>query len=139
MHCEPRKKIDFLMEVFDTISTTQCIIFVNTKDFCETVQRLLRSRGYKSTIMFGKMDALERDEMMSKFRNLEVNVFVTTNMLARGVDVPECELVINFDVPVRGHGKDQEGDPETYLHRIGRSGRFGRKSIAVTLCDKGRP
>jgi|APCry1669189241_1035207.scaffolds.fasta_scaffold116039_1 superfamily II DNA/RNA helicase len=56
--------------------------------------------------MFGKMDAAERDEMMSKFRNLEVNVFVTTNMLARGVDVPECELVINFDVPVRGHGKD---------------------------------
>ncbi len=88
--------------------------------------------------MFGKMDSKERDEIMDKFRKGEAKTIITTNMLARGIDVPEVELVINFDVPVL-HGRKGNvsgGDPENYLHRIGRAGRFGTPGIALTLLDR---
>lgn len=115
---------------------TQAIIFVNTKAFCEIVQNVLRKNNYKSTIMFSDMSRQERDEMMQKFRNCEVNVIITTNMLARGIDVPEIEIVINFDVPTLVAGSKRVGDAESYLHRIGRTGRFGSKGLAVTIYDR---
>lgn len=77
------------MDTFKTLSLTQAIIFVNTKTFCELVHNKLNKENFKSTIMFGEMTREERDEMMEKFRKQEVNVIVTTNMLARGIDVPE--------------------------------------------------
>lgn len=134
--CEPKKKIDFVMKVFNICAMTQAIIFVNTKSFCELVQNVLIKNGYKSTIMFGEMSRQERDEMMQKFRNCEVNVIITTNMLARGIDVPEIEIVINFDVPTFVVKGERHGDAESYLHRIGRTGRFGSKGLAVSLYDR---
>jgi ATP-dependent RNA helicase DDX19/DBP5 len=88
--------------------------------------------------MFGDMDNAERDEMMAKFRKGEVRTFITTNLLARGIDVPEVEFVINYDVPVLHNSRNgqRSGDAETYLHRIGRAGRFGTKGIAITLIDR---
>jgi superfamily II DNA/RNA helicase len=77
------------MDVFKLLSLTQAIIFVNTKQFCEFVHNKLIKEGFKSTIMFGEMTREERDEMMEKFRKSEVNVIITTNLLARGIDVPE--------------------------------------------------
>jgi superfamily II DNA/RNA helicase len=59
----------------------------------------MQRNGYKATIIFGDMSVEERDEMIGKFRSGEVHVIITTNMLARGIDVPEVEIVINFDVP----------------------------------------
>ena len=114
---------------------TQTVIFINTKKFAEVVHNVLRKNGYKSTIIFSDMTIQERDEYVEKFRKQEVNVVLTTNLLARGIDVPEIELVINFDVPkinVSGHF---ESDPENYLHRIGRAGRFGVNGCAVTIYD----
>lgn len=114
---------------------TQTIIFINTLNFAETVHRVLRQNGYKAAIIFSRMEREERDEMMEKFRNREINVVLTTNLLARGIDIPEIELVINFDVPkvsIKGQFKP---DHENYLHRIGRAGRFGGKGIAVTIFD----
>lgn len=114
---------------------TQTIIFVNTKSFAEIAFNILRNKGYKATLFFSDMSKEERDEMMEKFRKREVNVLLTTNLLARGIDVPEIELVINFDVPkVKVEGVFKP-DYENYLHRIGRAGRFGAKGIAVTLFD----
>lgn len=92
----------------------------------------------KPTIMFGKMEKEERDEMMKKFRNGEVNVIIATDMLSRGIDVPEVEVVINFDVPTKRFKDQEHGDPETYMHRIGRAGRFGQPGIALTLYDRDR-
>jgi ATP-dependent RNA helicase UAP56/SUB2 len=78
----------------------------------------------------------ERDKMMAKFRKGEVRTFITTDLFARGIDVPEVEFVINYDVPVlRNRNGSRSGDAETYLHRIGRAGRFGTKGIAITLLD----
>ena len=81
------------------------------------------------------MDNLERDATMEAFRNGESSVLITTNVLARGVDVDNVCLVVNYDVPV-----DRDGNPdfETYLHRIGRTGRFGRKGTAINLVSDQR-
>ena len=111
---------------------TQTFIFVNTKNFAETVHRLLRAADLKSYIMFSKMSKEERDGTMDRFRKQQINVLITTDLIARSIDVPEAQLVINFDVPQR----DKHAEPETYLHRIGRTGRFGSNGIALTLYDR---
>jgi len=75
--------------------------------------------------------------MIEKFRTGKIAVIITTNMLARGIDVPEVQIVINFDVPLMGQDKDSvQGDAENYLHRIGRTGRFGTKGLAITIYDR---
>jgi superfamily II DNA/RNA helicase len=116
---------------------TQTVIFINTKKFAETVHKILRKEGYKSSIIFSDMTNEERDEYVEKFRKQEVNVVLTTNLLARGIDVPEVELVINFDIPkIKDFSTGKfYADPENYLHRIGRAGRFGVKGVAVSLFD----
>ena len=97
---------------------------------------MLRKEKYKSTIIFGDMDWGERDEMIAKFKTGEVSVIITTNMLARGIDVPEVQIVLNFDVPTMGPRDQRVGDPENYMHRIGRTGRFGTQGIAVSIYDR---
>lgn len=84
------------------------------------------------------MDSKERDEQVQKFRDLKITTVITTNLLARGIDVPEIQLVINFDVPITTVGKQKKivPDYENYLHRIGRAGRFGTKGIALNLYDR---
>lgn len=115
---------------------TQTFVFVNSLDFAEKVHMWLRKAGFSSYIMFSKMSKEERDATITKFRNQEINVLITTNLIARGIDVPEVELVINYDVPQKKIGGKICGDPETYLHRIGRTGRFGRQGIALTIYDR---
>lgn len=97
----------------------------------------MRKAGFHSYIMFSKMSKEERDNTIQKFRNQEINVLITTNMIARGIDVPETQLVINYDVPAtKGADGKSEPDAETYLHRIGRTGRFGVEGIALTIYDR---
>ena len=76
------------MEIFNVCAMTSTYIFVNTLSFAEILHALLRKNGYKSFILFGKMTPEERDLTMNKFRTEEINVLITTNVLARGVDVP---------------------------------------------------
>jgi ATP-dependent RNA helicase DDX19/DBP5 len=78
----------------------------------------------------------ERDEYVEKFRKGEISVVITTNLLSRGIDVPEIQLVINFDVPTARVKDKQVPDQENYLHRIGRAGRFGVKGIALSIYDR---
>lgn len=105
-------------------------------------QRLMRSiacvqildgEGYKCTSLDGGMDRDARDSVVADFKNGQTKVLIATDVLSRGFDVTQVTLVINFDLPV-----ERNGDPayETYMHRIGRSGRFGRKGAAFNLsCD----
>lgn len=97
---------------------------------------MMHKANLKSTIIFGDMEPAERDEMIEKFRTGEVSVVITTNMLARGIDVPEVQIVINFDVPTQGGREGRHGDYESYMHRIGRTGRFGVQGIAVSIYDR---
>lgn len=121
------------MEIFDAFEkNTQTIIFVNTKQFADIVYDKLNKSGYRCFIMFSDLTKEERDECISKFRQGLINVIIATNLLSRGFDMHTIKLVINFDVPT----KQGVPDYESYMHRIGRSGRFGNTGVALTLFDR---
>ena len=123
-------KLAFLADIYSLLTIGQSIVFVNTKQDADAVHKTLSDEGYSCSVLHGRVDNQERDITMEAFRNGTTNVLITTNVLARGVDVDNVCLVINYDVPV---DKDKEPDFETYLHRIGRTGRFGRKGTAINL------
>jgi superfamily II DNA/RNA helicase len=125
--CEKGKKPEFLKAVFNTCTMTQTFIFVNSKKYAERLNKMMVDADLKSVIVDGNSDPKERDAIMAKFRTGEISVIITTNMLARGIDVPQVQIVINYDVPF---------DAENYLHRIGRTGRFGTRGIAINLYDR---
>jgi ATP-dependent RNA helicase DDX19/DBP5 len=126
-------KINFIEEYLKrNLEQERVIIFVNTRNFVEKLSDQLRKKGYKVYILMGgNMDPKERDETIKKFNKGEIQILITTNMLARGFDERKVKLIINFDLPViEGRSKP---DIENYLHRIGRTGRFGVKGIGLTL------
>mmetsp|Transcript_17174 Transcript_17174/g.24280 ORF Transcript_17174/g.24280 Transcript_17174/m.24280 type:complete len:480 (+) Transcript_17174:123-1562(+) len=128
-------KIAFLSDIYSLLTIGQSIVFVGTKMQADEVHNTLSGEGYSCSVLHSKVDNAERDLTMEAFRNGESNVLITTNVLARGVDVDNVCLVVNFDVPVDKNG---EPDFETYLHRIGRTGRFGRKGTAINLVSDQR-
>lgn len=123
-------KIEFLADIYSLMSIGQSIVFVGTVVQADKVYNTLTSSGYTCSVLHSKVGPENRDTTMEAFRNGESNVLITTNVLARGVDVDNVGLVINYDVPI---DKDGNPDHETYLHRIGRTGRFGRKGTAINL------
>jgi len=123
-------KLAFLSDIYSLLTIGQSIVFVGTKRDANEVHRTLTDEGYSCSLLHGQVDNNERDATMEAFRNGESSVLITTNVLARGVDVDNVCLVVNYDVPV---DQDRQPDFETYLHRIGRTGRFGRKGTAINL------
>ena len=123
-------KLQFLEDIYSLLTIGQSIIFVGTKRDADSVHRTLTDSGYTCSLLHSGVDNVDRDRTMEAFRKMESNVLITTNVLARGVDVDNVCLVVNYDVPV---DKDGQPDFETYLHRIGRTGRFGRKGTAISL------
>ncbi|KAL7540203.1 hypothetical protein ACHAXR_012866 [Thalassiosira sp. AJA248-18] len=128
-------KLQFLEDIYSLLTIGQSIIFVGTKRDADSVYRTLSDSGYTCSLLHGGVDNDERDRTMDAFRKMESNVLITTNVLARGVDVDNVCLVVNYDVPV---DHDRNPDFETYLHRIGRTGRFGRKGTAINLISDQR-
>ncbi len=100
------------------------LIFCNTKRKCDSLVGEMQSRGYSSDALHGDMSQNVRDKVMSKFRTGKIEVLIATDVAARGLDVDDVEVVFNYDVPQ---------DPEYYVHRIGRTGRAGRKGVAYTF------
>lgn len=123
-------KIEFLSDIYSLLTIGQSIVFVESRKNADMVHKALTEGGYTCSILHSGLEGPERDATMLAFRNGESNVLITTNVLARGVDVDNVCLVINYDVPV---DVNKEPDFETYLHRIGRTGRFGRKGTAINL------
>ncbi|KAL6186457.1 hypothetical protein ACLB2K_042577 [Fragaria x ananassa] len=110
-------KFDTLCDLYDTLTITQAVIFCNTKRKVDWLSEKLRSNNFTVSSMHGDMPQKERDAIMKDFKNTESRVLVTTDVWARGIDVQSVSLVINYDLP---------NNRELYIHRIGRSGRFGR-------------
>lgn len=125
-------KLQFLSDIYSLLTIGQSIIFVGTKRGANDVHRTLASNGFECSVLHGSVENEDRDRTMEAFRNGESSVLITTNVLARGVDVDNVCLVVNYDVPL---DKDNMPDFETYLHRIGRTGRFGRKGTAINLVN----
>lgn len=117
-------------DIYSLLAVGKSIIFVGTKRDADSVHRTLADNGYTCSVLHSSVENEERDRTMEAFRKDESNVLITTNVLARGVDVDGVCLVVNYDVPI---DKDGKPDFETYLHRIGRTGRFGRKGTAINL------
>lgn len=121
---EEKYKIDVLVDLYETITITQAVIFCNTRRKVEYVMEELTSRDFTVSAMHGDMDQAQRDTIMKEFRTGSSRILISTDLLARGIDVQQVSLVINFDLPT---------NQENYIHRIGRGGRFGRKGVAINF------
>ena len=99
----------------------------------------MTAEGHKVVSLTGGYEGEKRDTIIDAFRLGSAKVLITTNVLARGIDVQSVSMVVNYDVPDKFLGRGKfEADPQTYLHRIGRTGRFGRVGVAVTFVSKKR-
>jgi len=117
-------KIDTLCDLYETLTITQAIIYCNTRRKVDFIADQLTKRDFTISTMHAELDQKERDLVMREFRSGSSRVLISTDLLARGIDVQQVSLVINFDLPT---------NTENYLHRIGRSGRFGRKGVAINF------
>ena len=117
-------KLDVLFQIYRGIEIAQAIIYCNTKKVVDYVSEELKKKGHMISSIHGDMKQFERDSVMRDFRSGVTRVLVTTDLLARGIDVYQVSLVINYEMPK---------EKETYIHRIGRSGRFGRKGNAINF------
>ncbi|KAJ2114200.1 RNA helicase required for poly(A+) mRNA export [Coemansia sp. RSA 922] len=123
-------KLEVLSELYSLMTVGQSIIFVRRRDTAEQISRQMTKEGHAIVFLHGQMDGSERDRVMDDFRKGDIKVLITTNVIARGIDIQQVNLVINYDIPLDGNNRP---DPETYLHRIGRTGRFGRTGASVNF------
>ena len=117
-------KFDTLCDLYDTLTITQAVIFCNTKKKVDWLTEKMRGNNFTVSAMHGDMPQKERDAIMGEFRGGTTRVLITTDVWARGIDVQQVSLVINYDLP---------NNRENYIHRIGRSGRYGRKGVAINF------
>ncbi|CAH8842409.1 unnamed protein product [Trichobilharzia szidati] len=117
-------KFDTLCDLYDTLTVTQSVIFCNTRRKVAWLTEKMLKNNFTVASMHGEMVQKEREEIMKDFRAGDSRVLITTDLWARGIDVQQVSLVINYDLP---------NNRELYIHRIGRSGRFGRKGVAINF------
>lgn len=125
-YCEvpERQKFDTLCRLIDMEAPDLAIVFGRTKRRVDELAGALQKRGYLAEGLHGDLSQNQRDQVMRKFREGNIELLVATDVAARGIDVSNVSHVYNFDVPQ---------DPESYVHRIGRTGRAGREGVAITL------
>lgn len=121
---EEEFKFDCLCDLYDSISVTQAVIFCNTRSKVETLTAKLKANNFTVSAIHADLPQAERDTIMQEFRSGSSRILISTDLLARGIDVQQVSLVINYDLPA---------NKENYIHRIGRGGRFGRKGVAINF------
>ena len=117
-------KFDTLCDIYENMTINQSIIYCNQKRNVDYLYKKLTEQHFVCSCIHGNMEYAERNQVMKKFRTGEARVLISTDLLARGIDVQQVSVVINFDLPPQ---------IENYLHRIGRSGRFGRKGFGLNF------
>lgn len=117
-------KFDVLYDIYETINVTQSIIYVNSKNVLNNLYDRLTRDSFPVSYIHGDMHSSEREKNLSDFKNGITRIMLSTDLLSRGIDIQQLSLVINFDLP---------RNKETYIHRIGRSGRYGRKGTAINF------
>merc|ERR1712046_225054 len=117
-------KLGTLSDLYETLTITQAIIYCNLRRKVDYLADQMTKRDFTVSTMHADLDQKERDLIMREFRSGSSRVLISTDLLARGIDVQQVSLVINYDLPQ---------NMENYLHRIGRSGRFGRKGVAINF------
>ncbi|XP_029013138.1 ATP-dependent RNA helicase DDX19A isoform X2 [Betta splendens] len=129
---EKEDKFAALCNLYGSLTIAQAMIFCHTRKMAAWLCAHLIHEGHQVALLSGEMTVEERAAVIERFRSGKEKVLVTTNVCSRGIDVEQVSLVVNFDLPV---DMDGNADNETYLHRIGRTGRFGRRGFAVNMVD----
>lgn len=117
-------KFDTLCDLYDAISISQSIVYCNSKKLVDELTYKLKNKEFTVASIHSEMSQDERNDVIKKFRSGETRILLSTDLLSRGIDVQQVSIVINFDIPY---------SIDNYIHRIGRSGRFGRKGVAINL------
>ena len=117
-------KFDVLCDLYECLSISQSVIFMNKRRNVEWLKERLTEKNFTVSAIHGDMEQSTRDVIMNEFRSGSSRVLIATDLLARGIDVQQVSLVINYELPM---------DRENYIHRIGRGGRFGRKGVAINF------
>jgi ATP-independent RNA helicase DbpA len=118
------RRLDTLLALLQTSQPQSAIVFCNFKATVATIEQALAAARVSSASLHGNLEQRERDLVMAKFRNHSIRVLVATDVAARGLDIEDLDLVVNFELPYQ---------PEIYVHRIGRTGRAGKAGTAVSL------
>jgi ATP-dependent RNA helicase DDX19/DBP5 len=132
---DSKEKEGMLGELLASLDAGQIIVFVNTRDSVDSLTKMLTASGNSVSSIHGKMEEKARDKALKDFHDAASKILIATNVLSRGIDVPAVTLVVQYDLPVQ-MGGGHLADPEAYLHRVGRTGRFGRKGVALSLIDE---
>jgi len=122
-----QEKYNILKRLFEFLSVSQCIIYVNSVKRVIDLFNAMNDEGFSVSCIHSSMTKSERDDAFNHFKNGKSRVLISSNITASGIDIQQVSVVINFDIPKCVH---------TYLHRIGRSGRWGRKGLAINLITK---
>lgn len=117
-------KFECICDLYKNLNITQALIFCNKRQKAEILAEKMSAQGFPISCIHGEMEKKERDRRLAEFRQGASRVLISTDLLARGIDVQQVSLVINYELPTNS---------ENYIHRIGRSGRFGRKGTAINL------
>jgi translation initiation factor 4A len=121
---KPDFKFDTLCDLYSVLTISQCIIYCNNRRGVEDLTVRMQEQNFTVSYIHGDMSPNEREITMADFRSGKTRVLISTDLLSRGIDVQQVSIVINYDIPIR---------VDNYLHRIGRSGRYGRKGIAINF------
>jgi ATP-dependent RNA helicase DeaD len=129
MYIETREdhKPEVLERLIDLYEPRLCLVFCNTKKKVDELVGTLQKAGFFAEALHGDMRQAMRTQVMNKFKQGIIQILVATDVAARGIDVEDMEMVVNYDLPM---------DSEDYVHRIGRTGRAGRKGMAISLLTK---
>lgn len=131
MDCKTEEhKYEVLVELYNLLTIGQSIIFCAKRETADRIAQRMTAEGHRVDSLHGKLDTAERDRTIDNFRSGRSKVLIATNVIARGIDIQQVTLVINYDMPLTQRG---EPDAETYLHRIGRTGRFGRRGVSINF------
>ncbi len=121
-----REKTELLCRVLDYRDPKLAVVFCNAKSTADEIVDEIKYRGFEAGVLHGDLSQNQRDRVMAKFRSGQIRVLVATDIAARGIDIDDIELVLNYHLP---------HDPEDYVHRIGRTGRAGRHGRAISLVE----
>ncbi|OKL63361.1 ATP-dependent RNA helicase dbp5 [Talaromyces atroroseus] len=127
-------KYNVLVKFYGLLTVASSIIFVQTRQTAAEIEKRMTAEGHTVASLTGGVEGSLRDKIIDDFREGRAKVLITTNVLARGIDVSTVSMVINYDIPQHfAPGQPRTADAQTYLHRIGRTGRFGRVGVAISF------
>ncbi|XP_022104186.1 ATP-dependent RNA helicase DDX19B-like [Acanthaster planci] len=130
-----KDKYEALSNIYGAVTIGQAMIFCQTKRTASWLAEKMTRDGHAVGLLSGELEVSQRLAVLKRFKDGKEKILITTNVMARGIDIEQVTVVVNFDLPVDVSG---QADCETYLHRIGRTGRFGKNGLAINFVDRPR-